>query len=95
MQTDCSIIVVNLNQNFSYNRLKVTWVRHLRRLSLVAERRLLAWYLWRTTIVILRLLLLLLHVICLRWWLLHVLCAWLRLLGAAKGRRRVLLHAWW
>ena len=62
---------------------------------MVTERRLLAWHLWSTAIVILRLLLLLLHVICLRRWLLHVLCAWLWLLGTAKGRRRVLLHAWW
>ena len=61
---------------------------------MVAERRLLAWDLWSTAIVILRLLLLL-HVICLRRWLLHVLCAWLWLLGTAKGRRRVLLDAWW
>ena len=62
---------------------------------MVAERRLLTWHLWSTAIVILRLLLLLLHVICLRRWLLHVLCAWLGLLGTAKGRRRVLLDAWW
>lgn len=97
MRRDSRVVAVDLYYINKHKMQNITRIVDLRWVLLVAERWLLAWLLRDTTIVILRvLLLLLLHVCSIRRGLLHILSTWWLLLTDTKGRGgAVRLDAGW